>query len=80
MGRILIRNVDDGVIATLKRRARENGTSTEEEARRSLAADAGFDREAWLRRLDEIRRQNGPQTGPTSLEILREDRARDDEA
>jgi len=79
MGQILIRNLDDGVIEALKRRAADRATSTEEEARRALAASVGLGREAFLDRLDAMRRMIGPLSGPTSLDDLRADRARDDD-
>jgi antitoxin FitA len=80
MGQMLIRNLDDGVIARLKARAALHQTSAEEEARRALSASVGGDREAILAKARAIREANGPQVGPSSLELLREDRARDDEA
>ena len=63
MGQILIRNLDDSIIAGLKRRAAENRTSAEEEARRVLAAGVGFDVEAWLARAQAFRAQLGPRPG-----------------
>jgi hypothetical protein len=49
----------------------------EEEARRSLTAAVGLGREEALARLDEIRHQIGNPPGPSSLDDLRRDRARD---
>lgn len=40
MGVLTIRRLDDGVIARLKARARQNGRSMEEEVRRTLADSA----------------------------------------
>lgn len=82
MGQILIRKLDDAVIGKLKARARANGTSAEEEARRSLTADVGApaDVAAVLARLERAREMLGPQTGPTSTEMLRWDRDRDERA
>ena len=76
MGQMLIRNLDDAVIATLKRRAAENRTSAEEEARRVLSAGAGatFDAAAWRRDAEALAQRIGPLRGPTSLEILRSER------
>ena len=71
MGQILIRNLDDAVIADLKRRAELHKTSAEEEARQTLTSSVRLDRAAIIAKLDAIRDANGPQTGPTSLEILR---------
>jgi plasmid stability protein len=82
MGQMLIRNLDDAVIATLKRRALENRTSAEEEARRVLSAGAAprFDAEAWRRDAEALAQRIGPLPGPTSLEILRSERYGDEEA
>ncbi len=77
MAQILIRNLDEAVIAALRQRAVEAGTSLEEEARRALASSAGLTREAALARLDAVRTRIGRISGPSSLEDLRRDRARD---
>jgi plasmid stability protein len=77
MAQILIRNLDEAVIAALRQRAVEAGTSLEEEARRALANSAGLSREAALARLDAVRTRIGRIEGPSSLEDLRRDRARD---
>ena len=82
MGQMLIRKLDDRVIAKLKERARANGTSAEEEARRSLTADLArpVDVAAVLARFERAREMIGPQSGPTSTEMLRWDRDRDERA
>jgi plasmid stability protein len=77
MGRILVRNLDDAVIDALRRLAAASGTSTEEQARRALARAVGLDREAALKRLDEVRHSIGRLEGFSSLEQLRRDRDRD---
>jgi plasmid stability protein len=77
MGQILVRNLDDAVIAALKRLAAASGTSTEEQARRALTRAVGIDRAAAIERLAEIRRRIGKLPGPSSLELLRQDRDRD---
>jgi plasmid stability protein len=78
MGQILIRNLDDAVLDALRGRARQHGSSVEEEARQALAASVGLTREEAVRRLDEIRAKIGRLPGESTLEILRRDRARDD--
>jgi plasmid stability protein len=78
MAQILIRNLDDAVIDALRGRARERGSSVEEEARQALASAVGLSREEAIRRLDDIRAKIGRLPGESSLEILRRDRARDD--
>jgi len=78
MGQILIRNVDDAVLDALRGRARDRGSSVEDEARQALAASVGLTRLEALRRIDEIQARIGKLSGETSLEILRRDRRRDD--
>jgi plasmid stability protein len=78
MGQILIRNLDDAVLDALRGRARDHGSSVEEEARRALALSVGLTREQALKRIDEIRAKIGRVPGESSLEILRRDRRRDD--
>jgi plasmid stability protein len=79
MGQILIRNLDDAVLAALKRRARDHQTSAEEEARRALAASVNqVSKEEWLAKADALRKRIGPLPGPSSTEILRADRDRDE--
>ena len=80
MAQMVIRNLDEAVVAGLKRRAAANRTSAEEEARRALAASVGFDADAVLARLDAVRERIGVLPGPTSTEMLRWDRDRDERA
>ncbi len=77
MAQIVIRNIDDAVIEALRRRAAACGTSTEEQARRALIQSVGLDREEAVRRLDSVRRRIGRIGGPSVIEDLRRDRARD---
>lgn len=77
MGQILIRNLDDAVVEALRRRAAAAGTSTEEEARRALVAAVGLERKAEAHRLAEVRGRIGRLEGPSVLEDIRRDRARD---
>lgn len=77
MGQILIRNIDDAVLDTLRKRAAERGLSLEETARRVLASAAGLGREEAVARLDAVRKRIGTAKGPSSLDDLRADRRRD---
>jgi plasmid stability protein len=79
MAQIVIRNIDDAVLAALRRRAAAVGTSMEEQARRALARAVGLDREDAVRRLAEVRRNIGRVTGPSVVDDLRRDRDRDAE-
>lgn len=78
MGQILIRNLDDAVLTALRHRAAIDGVSLEEETRRALAASVGLTREAALIRADAFRARIGRLPGPSSVDDLRLDRARDD--
>lgn len=78
MAQILIRNLNEAVVEALRRRAGARGRSLEEEARRALASAVGLTRNEALARLDEARRRIGRLSGPTSLDDLRRERARDD--
>ena len=78
MGQLLISHLDEGVIDALQRRAVDHATSVEEEARRALLASVVDERQEFITRLNAMRVALGPQTGPTSLDLLRNDRARDD--
>ena len=79
MGQILIRNLDDAVLAALKRRARDHQTSAEEEARRALSASVGqMSKEKWLAEADALRQRIGRVPGPSTTELLRADRDRDE--
>jgi plasmid stability protein len=79
MAQIVIRNIDEAVVAALRRRAAASGTSMEEQARRALARAVGLDREAAARRLTDVRRNIGPVEGPSVIDDLRRDRDRDSE-
>ena len=73
----MIRNIDDAVLKALKERAAGNGASLEEEARRALAASVGLTRAEALVRLEAVRTRIGAVSGPSILDDLRADRARD---
>jgi plasmid stability protein len=77
MAQILIRNIDGALISALRQRAALSGTSMEEQARRALAKAVGLDREAALRRLDEIRGAIGRLEGDSIVDDIRRDRRRD---
>jgi antitoxin FitA len=79
MGQILIRNLDDRIIETLKRRAEAAGRSMEAEARDVLQRDVSVavsNRRAVIARMQaEFERLRVPGTTlPDSLELLREGR------
>lgn len=73
---MLIRGLDDAVIAALRERAARDGVSLEEEARRALARSVGLSRQESLKQLDAVRGKIGALSGPSSLTDLRADRRR----
>jgi plasmid stability protein len=76
MGAITIRNLDDTVVAAIKRRAADNGVSMEEEIRRLLASVYADDRQErgreWARRqLERMKRGELPVAKVGSVEEIR---------
>ena len=76
MGAITIRNLDDQVISTIKRRAAENGVSMEEEVRCLVSALYSDDRQKhgqeWARRqLERLKRGELPKADIGSVEEIR---------
>ena len=78
MAQLLVRNLQPGVLDALRHRARDNGTSTEEEARRALAAAVAPGIQGWRARADALAARIGPLPGPDSTELLRQARDRDE--
>lgn len=73
MGQILVRNLDEEVIARLKSSALARGTSLEAEARRILDEGTKISREEFARRAAAIRaRQKRHRT--RAEDLIREDR------
>jgi plasmid stability protein len=76
MGALTIRNVDDAIVAAIKRRAGEHGISMEEEIRRSLATAYADDNQArgkdWARRqLERLKRGELPRADRSSVDEIR---------
>lgn len=82
MGQVLVRNLDDRVIATFKARAAASGRSLEAELREALtrAAEAPPDRAALLEEVRRIREAIGPMPPdwPGAVAVIREDRDNDE--
>jgi plasmid stability protein len=79
MGKLLIRNLDDAVIAKLRQRAAANGNSMEEEARQTLAKAVDLDVKAWLADVTAFAKALGALAGPpseVSIREMREERTR----
>jgi plasmid stability protein len=60
MASILVRNLDDDVVARLKQIAAERGKSLEQLAREKLAEASLDTKQEWLRRAREIRSRTKP--------------------
>lgn len=74
MGQILVRNLEDRLIAKLKQRALERGTSLEQLARDALTREAErVDHTEWFAQLSALRAEFKPDPGgPTAVELVRE--------
>ena len=78
MGQVIVRNLDDAVIETHRRRAKARGVSLEQELRDVLAQAARPSREERLRRIQEIPAMTpelppGEERTPPEV-LIREDR------
>lgn len=72
---VVVRNLDPGVVAALKRRASRAGRSLERELRTILAREARADRRELIAESDRIRAMT-PAPLSDSTELLRQDRDR----
>ncbi len=76
MGAITIRNLDDAVVNSIKRRAADHGASMEEEIRRLLASTYSDDwqergREWARRQLERLKRGELPRARVSSVAEIR---------
>lgn len=80
MGQVIVRNLDDAVLESLRARARERGKSMEQFLREGITAMAAPDRRAWLDELDQIRSMapvgSEERKFPLAEDLIREDRDR----
>jgi Plasmid stability protein len=75
MGQVIVRNLDDKVVAELKRKAKLHDRSLEQELRAILINAAKPTREELLAEIDRIRGMTPPGVVQTdSAELIREDR------
>jgi plasmid stability protein len=75
MGQILIRNVDDLVLAKLRLKAKSKGISLEHEARTILSEAASLTRAEFADRAAAIRAAQPPNK-TRAVDLIREDRDR----
>ena len=76
MGQILIRRLDDNVLAALKERAARENTSLEATVRQVLTESVLPDRREVFQRLSQLRGSQKPGKGPDVISLLREARKR----
>lgn len=74
MGDLLIRDVDEQLVQTLKTKAEMNGTSLQQEAKNALRKGAPLTGEERGRILDEIRKEFGgfPKVAIPGADLIRE--------
>lgn len=73
MAQVLVRNLDDHVVARLKEKAAARGLSLERFLRDVLTEQARLDREEFIRRAAEIRARCRPDpAGKDGTELIRE--------
>jgi plasmid stability protein len=78
MGQILVRNLDDAVIARLKEEARRTGRSLEQTVRDLLSAAAGADRSELIAFAAEMRAMTARKSPSLNVvAAIREDRDSD---
>ena len=75
MGQIIVRNLDDAVIARLKSRATANNTSLEQTVRAILSSATTGERDDVWRAIDEARNALKPSTIDSTV-LVRQDRDR----
>lgn len=76
MGQVIVRNLDDRVIAALKAKARLHGHSLEQELRAILSGAARPNAEERLALADRIRAMTPRRRQTDSTTLIREDRDR----
>lgn len=79
MAQILVRNMEEGVVESLKKRAKEDGRSLQSEVKFILEQAAHkpkMDMETARALVENIRKKFKGRRFPDSVELIREDRGR----
>lgn len=76
MAQVIVRNLDDDVVARLKAKARQRGHSLEQELREILSRAAKPSRNELLAEADRIRAMTPEKLQTDSAELIREERDR----
>jgi antitoxin FitA len=74
MAQVIVRNLDDEVVSSLKLKAELKGHSLEQELRDILKQAAGLTKEEKLALIDRIRSMTPRRLEDDSAELIREDR------
>ena len=74
MAQVIVRKLDDRVVAALKRKAERHGHSLEQELRDILTGAATPRAAEKLALVDRIRTQTAPVPHPLAEDLIREDR------
>jgi plasmid stability protein len=74
MAQVIVRNLDDRVIETLKDRAKRKGHSLEQELRDVISHAAKLSTAEKLEIIDRIRAMTPPGPHPLAEDLIREDR------
>ena len=79
MAQILVRNLDEDVVARLKERARKEGRSLQSKVRQILEEAANtpqLDMDAARKRIEQLRKRFKGRKFPDTVDLIREDRDR----
>jgi plasmid stability protein len=79
MAQILVRDLDEGIVERLKRRAKDDGRSLQSEVRSILeqaALEPKVDMETARKICEEFRRRFKGRKFPDTVKLIREDRER----
>jgi antitoxin FitA len=74
MAQVIVRNLDDEVVSSLKLKAELKGHSLEQELRDILKQAAGLTKEEKLALIDSIRAKQKQRLKDDSTDLIREDR------
>jgi hypothetical protein len=81
MKNVLVRDLDDALVASFKNEAKRRGTSLQAVLKQTLNDNRPneLSKEEILRELDALRANSGPPDGMTGLEIIQEGRREQEE-
>jgi plasmid stability protein len=74
MGQMIVRKLDDNVIERIKKKAKLEGTSAEQVARKALTDAFKPSRDELIARMEAIRAKSKPTSGQDIIDEIRRDR------